>query len=143
MSDCCTNSGEMGVRLSVIVARVEYRDTHSSNRVEQTLFNQRVFQTRLSTSPTPFITSTHCGPCPVHPSATAAEEQVVIELVLLCCWATSAEQARRGTLDGHDDSAVILRCKDMAPETVRVGFPTMRKRLSKEVIRASFCEESC
>lgn len=70
------------------------------------------------------MTPTHHRPRPVDPGATAAKQQIVVQLVLLARRPGAPEHRRRRAFDRQHDRRVIWRREDVAAEAVRVGCPT-------------------
>lgn len=103
--------------------------SYRTNRVKKTVLNERLLHTFLVALPSSSITAADRRPRPIHASAATAEEEIVVELVLLHGGTTSSEDSSRSAFDRHNNGAVIWRCKDAAPEAIRVFLPAKRVRL--------------
>lgn len=106
--------------------------THCPKRIKQALVRQGLAQTRLITLPPPAMTPTHHRPRPVNPRATAAKQQIVIQLILFSRRPTAAAKyPSRSTLDGEHDRPIVRRRKDVPTKPVRLGFPPKRIALPR------------
>ena len=107
------------------------RGAHRSYRIEKALRNQCLLQASLVAFPAALVATAHRRPRPINMRTAAAEQQVVVQLVLLRRHAARAEHPRRSAFDGDDDGRIIWRREHMPPEPVRVRIPPKRIRLYK------------
>ena len=102
--------------------RTAKRHTYDSDRIKQTLFYKCLFYTVLITFPPATVAVTNCRPRPVDTCATAAEQQVIVQLIFLRGW-PAVNQQRGRAFDGKHDGAVVVCSEDVSTETVIVRFP--------------------
>lgn len=99
------------------------RGAYHSYRVKQAVLHESVLDTVLITLVSPSETLAHRTPCPVYVCTTAAEQQVVVELVFAYCRTSASEKTRTSAFDRQDRSSIIRRQKDVSSKSVRVWLP--------------------
>lgn len=112
----------------------ENHATHSRNRIEQAVLDQRVLHAAHVALPPAAVAVAHGRPRPVHPRAAAAKEQVVVPLVLRRGGPAAPEETRGRALDGEHDRRVVRRREDVAAEAVCVGLPAERIALQRNIV---------
>ena len=105
------------------------RSTYSSNVVEQALLRERALQARLVALLPAAVAAAHGRPGPVDVRAAAAEEQIIIEFILLYCRSTAAYKTRRSAFNGQNHRGVVGCCEDMSSEAVCIWLPPKWIRL--------------
>jgi hypothetical protein len=106
-------------------------ETYDAGGVKQTLIYQSVLDAFLVALPGATVAVAHGSPRPPDSRATATEQEVVVQLVLLHR-RPSADKRRRCALDREYDGAVVLRRKDIPSEAIVVGLPSNWHTLSKK-----------
>ncbi|SRR6266403_1303659 len=103
-------------------------DTHDTGGIKQALLNQSILDTCFVTFPVAAVAVTYGSPCPTDTCTTAAEQEVVVQLVFLYRGSAADEWGGRA-LDSEHHRAVVLRREYVSPEAVIIGFPSDRHTL--------------
>ena len=112
----------------MIARRRERRGAHNTSGIKQTLVDQSILDTVLVTLKAAPVTVAYGSPRPANTRATAAEQKVVVQLILLYRRPATDDWDGRA-LDSEHHSAVVLRREYVPPEAVIIGLPSNRHTL--------------
>lgn len=105
------------------------RRADRANGVEQAVVDERSLDAVYVALPAAAIAPADGCPCPVDAGAAAAEQQVIVQLVLLGGRAPAAKYTSRCALERQNDRRIIGRRKNVPAEAVCIGLPSKRIRL--------------
>ena len=101
---------------------------HNASGIEEAVVDQCLLDAVLITLPVTAEAVAHGRPSATDARTAAAEEKVVVQLILL--YRRSPADVRNGrALDRKRDGAVVLRRKNVAAEAIVVWFPPDRHAL--------------
>ena len=101
---------------------------HNASGIEEAVVDQSLLDAVLITLPVTAEAVAHGRPSATDARTAAAEEKVVVQLILL--YRRSPADVRNGrALDRKRDSAVVLRRKNVAAEAIVVWLPPDRHAL--------------
>lgn len=106
--------------------------TYDSDGIKQALFYECFFYTVLITFPPATVAVTNSCPGPVDTCTTAAEQQVIVQLIFLRGWPATNQQRGRA-FDGEHDGAVVVCSEDVSTETVVVRLPPDGRVLNRNI----------